>query len=596
MKVEKTAPEILAANTQIQEGSPYDQDKVLALYQGLYNNPLLQPLLDIAAIAMDKPEGYPLKSRKNLEIIFQPGEGESKKAGMVRAYYLENQDKIKVASAREEIELKGTLIHEICHMVANHVYQNKSKPYPKKEADKKTAYKDAVKTDLPKHYYIASDKNVDISKAFTEPHDKKLYKSNEWKEEQIVRIPQLIATDKFYVEDINVIAPGTLEYYRDVFLPDCIDFIKTHNKELGEKYLENTISYESKGYKEASGGINRDYIIESKEARIEMARGIITSAKAQVYGLKLGHMSSSMEKILTERIAQELREELMLMPGEDTPYENLQKVQENVAKVIACGFKERGAFANVVRSHKPKHREFDQFKVNLSYALRAAIYEGLNGNDISEEDMYPKNKEDISQNLSRGNNARASESLGTRLMHAIRDGQFREAKDLLEGSGAADIKSVHLRLAFQDACNEAKSLALMKAFLGKPELCAKLTRDDFKLVLRKGEDKIKKYINELIDKDKDAGAKYDRATVLNVVKDMTGVKRSPRFEQGLEHTLRDILGEGRFTHHRSQTVTGEQFNELLERANEGKDYNPLEAFLVSRSKYTKAERSVGISP
>ena len=187
----------------------------------------LNPLLGITAFAVEGMHelAFNLKiENKKLRIIIDPDKsctttatlGDSSNSCGV--YYHDNA--IYLGGKRHADEdisrylVRGTLIHEITHFVADEVFKNKSIPYAKDDLASKKWFDCIV--DRIYHEFKRDPKRVPeiMACVFSGSYNKDL-----WQKELIVRIPQLIATGK--LKAVKEFCPDLLQYYNEKFLVDC---------------------------------------------------------------------------------------------------------------------------------------------------------------------------------------------------------------------------------------------------------------------------------------------------------------------------------------------------------------------------------------
>ncbi len=187
----------------------------------------LSPLLGITAFAVEGMHelAFKLKSEnKKLRIIIDPEQsctatvtlGDSSNACGV--YYHDNS--IYLGGKRHADEemnrdlVRGTLIHEITHFVADEVFKNNSIPYAKDDLESKKWFNCIVERIY--HEFKREPKSMPeiIACVFSGSYTKEV-----WEKELIVRIPQLIAMGELRV--VRKFCPDLLQYYNEKFLIDC---------------------------------------------------------------------------------------------------------------------------------------------------------------------------------------------------------------------------------------------------------------------------------------------------------------------------------------------------------------------------------------
>lgn len=382
-------PKVLAeASILPSEDFTFEDGKtVLDLYTELYADPLLKPLLDIAAIATNKPQDYPFKHKKNLSITFFDAFTLPNKNKTDFGNYNVTEDKIQITTQHSLEKVKSYLIHEICHMAANHIYQNDAKAYPKKDKATKTAYKSAAESDLP-HYYKGpiGKKNTgqitrrDVKSVMTDSYTNKNYiKHKHWKEEQIVRIPQLIA-EFGDAQSVAKHSPKLFKYYHEEFLKDCTTFIYKQDENLGLKYGFEENKYSPKAPQEKPTPISIRTLKGKNNAWLPlkgMAINILEQAKIKAHGNSLsGEMSQDKKEQEVKRIFGLLKDCFTQYQHQKIQPTVLDNITVVVANIVKEGFKQHNTLGNLSRFHKPSHRGYDASKV-LDKDITDAINEEL---------------------------------------------------------------------------------------------------------------------------------------------------------------------------------------------------------------------------
>lgn len=221
-KLADAIPAYLASCTQIRCSSDVDISPI-EIYQRLYSNPLIKPILAVFEFVTPKPiitidvlnddVGHILPD------TYAPAEGTT--LGLFRPA----NNQIYIAN-RNRLELEGTLIHELTHFACKLVYQNGSYPYNEDMTDAK-----AKMSEILTKY---SEQIVNLQKTVELTYITKVfeYPAEKYHKELIVRVPQILAVYGKRGEDIlRVSALELFKYYQDILLPDCINYSSKMRKQ-----------------------------------------------------------------------------------------------------------------------------------------------------------------------------------------------------------------------------------------------------------------------------------------------------------------------------------------------------------------------------
>lgn len=157
-------------------------------FKELYQIPANRPIMDIASqLILDKKVPLLLQATAGTNLALL---GEADAVGDAA-----HDRVIRVAINLKDVkQLKGTLIHELTHIVSNELYGNEYKPY---KEGKKREYKKAVKASIPGEVSALTKQEQYAVMEMLQPHCHEIYTKhweNAWKFERVVRIPQLFST------------------------------------------------------------------------------------------------------------------------------------------------------------------------------------------------------------------------------------------------------------------------------------------------------------------------------------------------------------------------------------------------------------------
>jgi TPR repeat protein len=247
----KSTPEIIATRI-IFKGMSLDingYNKQLAVLEELYDMPAIRPLFDLAKLAIlgkhklsqrpsvvndnydsDEDENEATTEVCYFNIIMDPQKEtvEHIVSGGEEAYGIywptdQTRNTIFVAGGRPSPYPRATLIHELCHFIAQEVYGNHCFPYKEKDFVHKIEFTNI--TDQLKQQEAILDP---ILQGAFHP----VYVKNEQIHcELIVRVPQLIVSKAEGLAILQEQAPFLLEYYTSTFLVD----VQSHINHLQSK-------------------------------------------------------------------------------------------------------------------------------------------------------------------------------------------------------------------------------------------------------------------------------------------------------------------------------------------------------------------------
>ncbi len=130
--------------------------------------------------------------------------------------------KIYIGAKRPNEQMRGTLIHELCHLAMQLIYKNKCNPYPSAD-DTKSSGKSYMSNESAFQLIISNINSNKITLHEIINHAFTQYKSTEHAAELIVRVPHLIVQlEEEGLEILNKQTPKLLSYYNDVILPDMM--------------------------------------------------------------------------------------------------------------------------------------------------------------------------------------------------------------------------------------------------------------------------------------------------------------------------------------------------------------------------------------
>lgn len=246
-KAASPVAELLAQATS-SDNVIYSSQKLKEAYEAMLTFPEIEPLLKIAKLATlglhrlgaqivatdtSKPinihdETTYRRKKTKLTILIDPASSnvEGVTLGLVRnaygvCYYGDNRLYVGGNRNNDILLVRGTLIHEITHFIANEVFANAANPYFSHD----TVSKDRL--DRIVNELNSRKNNLDplLKSVFDN------YEQVDWHSEIIVRIPQLIAGKINGYQIIRDQCPALFAYYNEVFLPHC----RQHLNQLREK-------------------------------------------------------------------------------------------------------------------------------------------------------------------------------------------------------------------------------------------------------------------------------------------------------------------------------------------------------------------------
>lgn len=246
------------------EGGMLDQGATRVELTRLYQMPMLQPLFELAKLAMlgrhqlskrkavlsvdepdyDSDQETSVNDEECLSVAIDPNKEDVE--GMVHfgqhglggknAYGVHvpvdgTYNAIFVAGQRKSRELvQATMIHELCHFLAEEVFGNDAKPY---SADSRR-YKDKFTVIAAALEKRKSELDPILQGAF----DAFYKKQDQVHAELIVRVPQCIAAYPDGLDRLKQQAPQLLDYYQYIFLSAIVK----HTEVLAEKAMGEGLS------------------------------------------------------------------------------------------------------------------------------------------------------------------------------------------------------------------------------------------------------------------------------------------------------------------------------------------------------------------
>ncbi len=204
------------------------------VYEQLLRIPEIVPVFEIVALATQGRHeiGAMVNGKKEklrITIDFTSEVVENITLGDVNnawgVYYnranLPNRNRLYVGGKRQDNETQGTLAHELTHFVAEEVYKNNCRPYcayDKVNKERFTAICDELISRKHTLHWA-------LSSAFLENY----LRNDQCHSELIVKIPQILAAygTENGLKILNEQAPRLLQYYREIFQPDCLRHINS---------------------------------------------------------------------------------------------------------------------------------------------------------------------------------------------------------------------------------------------------------------------------------------------------------------------------------------------------------------------------------
>lgn len=162
---------------------------------------------------------------------------------------------IFVGGARNKNEVRGTIIHELTHFMAQDIFKNSCNPYHEDDSKNKTQF-DEIANEL-KEKYQSLDPILAAIFMYVVHEDRSVkpnYKASEYNRELIVRVPQMLVKYRDQspngFERLEREAPRLLGYYNNVFLKAAKNHIeKIENRALQdwpkELFMRNRTKYYS---------------------------------------------------------------------------------------------------------------------------------------------------------------------------------------------------------------------------------------------------------------------------------------------------------------------------------------------------------------
>ncbi|XP_064462393.1 uncharacterized protein LOC135373022 isoform X2 [Ornithodoros turicata] len=151
-------------------------------------------------------------------------------------------EKIYVSLEKGENEARGTLAHELCHMVMYRIYQNGGKPYRNNDNERATLYTRVLRCteEKVKQIVASSDEEKILADIFINAFSEK----GKEQQELIARIPHIIAYCQNEGNGVTFLkkwARDLLKYYQDKVVPDISKYIESldHGKDAEEIEREN---------------------------------------------------------------------------------------------------------------------------------------------------------------------------------------------------------------------------------------------------------------------------------------------------------------------------------------------------------------------
>lgn len=246
------------------EGGALDRKATKVELTRLYQMPMLQPLFELAKLAMlgrhrlskreavlsvdepdyDSDQEEPVNEEECLSVAIDPNKEDVE--GMVHfgqhglggkdAYGVHvpvdgTYNTIFVAGQRKSRELvQATMIHELCHFLADELFGNDAKPY---SADSRR-YKDKFTVIAAALEKRKSELDPILQGAFGACYKKQ----GQVHAELIVRVPQCIAAYPDGLDRLEQQAPQLLDYYQRIFLSAIVK----HTEVLAEKAMGEGLS------------------------------------------------------------------------------------------------------------------------------------------------------------------------------------------------------------------------------------------------------------------------------------------------------------------------------------------------------------------
>jgi hypothetical protein len=131
-------------------------------------------------------------------------------------YHPETQS-ITLGGKRQYKELRGTIIHELCHMVCDIVWNNERNPYFKDSIEQEKFNKICDK--ICEHVKKGNKIHYLIDSVFD-------YPPNKYQRELIVRVPQIIAAEEqLGLDFLKKQVPELFKFFDEIFLSSCQDYL-----------------------------------------------------------------------------------------------------------------------------------------------------------------------------------------------------------------------------------------------------------------------------------------------------------------------------------------------------------------------------------
>lgn len=239
-----SAEELLTENTAgAHINAQYARQTLIEAYRNVLNNPLIAPILKVAAYATLGLHDLSGENARRLSIrIDEQNPGVDRIYGAdVNAFglYSLGGNTVYVGGNRNNRELvRGTLVHEITHFVVHEIYKNACKPYHQDNAAGREWF-DRICRNL----YELPTRAVRLPRLINDAFD--FYREENYHAELIVRVGQIIVSIENGYQELRDRCPQLLDYYEHVFLNDCRQHFKklsiqnniVHNAPLVEAVL-----------------------------------------------------------------------------------------------------------------------------------------------------------------------------------------------------------------------------------------------------------------------------------------------------------------------------------------------------------------------
>lgn len=229
-------------------------DKITKLLNDLYANNLIKPLLELAKLAALKlhdkanrrmfvdqdydsdDEQEPTNDKQGLCIMIDPlrehveaiyFQGKNGHDGTdYRGVYVGSGNTIYIGGKRKPLEVRGTIIHELTHLLADEVFKNYCDPYMEDNISEKNVFQSIV-NDIQGRKDSLPDSLSLIKVVFD-------YNDIFWHSELIVRVPQIIVSNPEYgLSLLTTHVPELLKFYQNSFLPKIVAHtVKLRNRAM----------------------------------------------------------------------------------------------------------------------------------------------------------------------------------------------------------------------------------------------------------------------------------------------------------------------------------------------------------------------------